>query len=230
MPAKDARERAEVLSRVADRLSAHGTKVSLQQAYDMFKEIESEMEAAEDDSELYSALADIRKELRKAMDARAQELGQSEDWARTMGGHDDMLMLRPLYRALDDPDPQQFLNTYRALSVEQKAALEYWEKKTGKRLPRPEAIEAEFRWIEIRRKFPLRLIPPDPDRRTGGEFLKAIFLALVLAGAISSTVESRFWGALLFVLLLSAVVITTWVRDFISAKRRKPPKVAANSK
>lgn len=222
MTLKSPIERTEILTKFAKKLRAGGGLLSLQQAYDVFKEIEAEMEAAEDDDELYNALLVVRKELKEAMQARAEELGESDHWTIAVKGHDHMLGLRPLFRAQDDP--QEYVKVFRSLSPEQMAELEYWEKETGTHLTRPEVLEAELRWSNIRYGSILRLIPdfdhPTPTR-IWSERLKAILLLLGFAVGLASAVESSSWVGVLVLLALFAVVVATWIRDFISFMRRK---------
>src|SRR5258708_38767404 len=99
----------------------------------------------------------VRTRLKEAMEVRAREAGKADDWAEAMKEHDTMLLLRPLFRAQNDA--QEYINTYCGLSAEQKAALDYWGKKTGIHLPRPEVIVADLRWNSIRRGCIFRLIP-----------------------------------------------------------------------
>ncbi len=219
---KKPHERAEILTKFAKKLSVGGGLLSLQQAYDVFKEIEAEMEAVEEDAELYNALLVVRKELKEAMEARAEELGESDHWTLAMKGHDDMLRLRPLFRAQNDP--QEYVKVFRSLSPEQMAALECWEKETGTHLTRPEVLEAELRWNNIRRGRILRLIPdidhPNPAH-TWFERLKAILLVLVFAIGLALAVEGNSWVGVVLLLALLAVVVATWTRDFISFMRRR---------
>src|SRR5258708_15571705 len=109
---------------------------SMGEDYEFFKQIEADLKAAEDDPELYNALMFVRTRLKEAMEVRAREAGKADDWAEAMKEHDTMLLLRPLFRAQNDA--QEYINTYCGLSAEQKAALDYWGKKTGIHLPRPE--------------------------------------------------------------------------------------------
>src|SRR5258708_19567521 len=120
----------------------------------------------------------VRTRLKEAMEVRAREVGKSDDWAEAMKEHDTMLLLRPLFRAQNDA--QEYINTYCGLSAEQKAALDYWGRKTGIHLPRPEIFEAELRWNTIRRGSILRLIPDPELNHTWFERLKAVLLVLLL--------------------------------------------------
>ena len=81
MPLRTPDQRAEVLRKIDEKLSANTYLLSFEQAFETLKEIEAEMLAAEDDSALYSALFKVREELKRLMDGRALELGKSEDWA-----------------------------------------------------------------------------------------------------------------------------------------------------
>lgn len=223
MPAGESHDREAVLKRIAEKLSANGGFLPLEQAYDVFKEIEAEMQAAEDDHELYDTLLAMRNELKKAMEARAQELGRSEDWAQVMMGHDVTLMLRPLLRALDDAE--EYKRAFCAISPDQIAALEYWEKQSGTRLIRPEVFAAELRWNSIRRGSILRLIPDPELARTWYERFIAILPGLVLAVGLAFAVENKSWVTALALLVLLLVVVGTWTRDFVSFKR-KPKNVS----
>ncbi len=218
-------EREIVLRNFADKLSADGGMLTLQQAYDIFKEIEAEMRAAEDDQELYDALSGVRKELKIAMEVRAQELGKSDDWAQAMQGHDAMLMLRPLFRAQDDA--QEYVKAYRALTSEQRAALDYWEKKTGVRLSRPETIEAELRWNNLRRGTLLRMIPDPGLTHTWPERIKATLFGLALTAGFAFAAAKRFWAAALVLLAVLLVVGATWTRDLVSYMRSQKSKNAS---
>jgi len=197
---------------------------SLSEAYDIFKQIEADLTAAEDDPELYSALMLWRTRLKEAMEVRARELGKSDDWAEAMKGHDMMLLLRPLFRAQNDA--QEYINTYCGLSAEQKAALDYWGKKTGIHLPRPEVVEAELRWNSIRRGSMLRLIPDPELNHTWFARLKAILLGLLLTLGLGFAIGSSSWTATLILLALLVVVAATWTRDFISFIRKRRQAVA----
>jgi len=218
MPAKESNDREALLKRLVDRLSANGGFLTLEQAYDVFKEIEAEMRAAEGDHELYDALLAMRNELKKAMQARAQEMGKSEDWAQAIKGHDTMLMLRPLLRAQNSAE--KYIKAFRALSPEQIAALEYWEKETGTHLARPGIFEAELRWNSIRRGSILRLIPDPELARTWYDRFIAILPGLVLAVGLAFAVENKSWAAALVLLVLLLVVTATWTRDFVSFTRK----------
>jgi hypothetical protein len=217
MPAGESHDREAVLKRIVENLSANAGFLTLEQAYDVFKEIEAEMRVAED-HELYDALLAMRKELQEAMEARAQELGKSEDWAQAMKGHDTMLMLRPLFPAQNNAE--EYMKAFRALSPEQIVALEYWEKETGTHLVRPGIFEAELRWNSIRRGSILRLIPDPELARTWSERLIAILPGLVLAVGLAFAVENKSWATALVLLALLLVVAATWTRDFVSFMRK----------
>ncbi len=224
MPAKEPHERAEILTRFADKLSAGGGFLTLQQAYEVFKEIEAELRAAEDDPELYKGLMLVRGKLKSAMEARAQELGKSDEWEQAMKGHDAMLMLRPLFRILDrnrDPAPedaQKYINAYRALSPEQLDALHYYENTAGIYLPRPDVFEVELRWNDVRLGTILRLVP---DLRFGSwsERLKAVLIGLSLVVGLALAIESRSSVGAVVCFVLLAVACATWTRDLLYALR-----------
>ena len=192
---------------------------SMGEAYEFFKQVEADLKAAEDDPELYNALMFVRTRLKKAMEARAREVGKSDDWAEAMKEHDTMLLLRPLFRAQNDA--QEYINTYRGLSAEQKAALDYWGKKTGIHLPRHEVFEAELRWNSIRRGSLLRLIPDPELNHTWFERLKAVLLVLLLALGLAFAIRSYSRIATLVLLALLVVVAATWTRDFITFVRKR---------
>jgi hypothetical protein len=224
MPAREPHERAEMLAKFAEKLSVGGGFLSLRRAYDVFKEIEAEMQAAEDDPELYNALSGIRVKLKEAMEVRARELGESESdhWAQAMKAHDEMLMLRPLLRLLDrdatPDDAQKYIDAYRALSPEQRDALCNTENIAGIHPPRPEAVEAEIRWNSVRLGSILRLVP---DLRFGSWFerLKAVLIGLLLVAGLSLAVGSRSWVAALVCFVLLAVAVATWTRDMLYVVR-----------
>jgi len=196
--------------------------VSLEYAYNVFKEIEAEMYAPqENDPELYAGLASIRKELKAAMEVRAQELGKADSWAIAMKLHDAKLLLQPLFRAQDDNTGRAYIKAFRSLTPEQLSALDWCEKKVGMQLTRPELLEAELRWVEIRLATLLRFIPAPEIERTRTERTKAVLLAVALVSGFVFALHTRSLLAAAFVLALVFIIAITWVRDFISYLRRK---------
>jgi hypothetical protein len=153
------------------------------------------------------------------MEVRAREVGKSDEWAEAMKEHDTMLLLHPLFRAQNDA--QEYINIYFGLSAEQKAALDYWGKKTGIHLPRPEVCEADLQWNSIRRGSLLRLIPDPELNHTWFERLKAVLLVLLLALGLAFTIGSYSRIATLVLLALLAVMAATWTRDFITFVRKR---------
>src|SRR5260370_22911399 len=192
---------------------------SMGEAYEFFKQLEADLKAAEDDPELYTALMFVRTRLKQAMEVRSREVGKADDWAESMKEHDTMLLLRPLFRAQNDP--QEYINTYGGLSAEQKAALDYWEKKTGILLPRPEVFGAELRWNSIRRGSILILIPDPELNHIWFDRLKAVLLVLLLALGLAFAIRSYSRIAAVVLLALLVVVAATWTRDFISSIRKR---------
>jgi hypothetical protein len=231
MPVRTPDQRAEVLRKIDEKLSANTYLLSFEQAFETLKEIEAEMLAAEDDSALYSALFKVREELKHLMDGRALELGKSEDWAEVVKWHDTKLMLRPLFRAAEEQKTvaaPRYNDAFRALSPEQRAALAYWEKKTGSRLPRPEVLEAELRWNEVRLRSILRFVPDLRFRRWSERVKAILFIGLFFAIGLVVAIGNNSWVATLVLLALVAIVLATWVRDFICI-RRNPPSVKSKS-
>jgi hypothetical protein len=220
MPPNDPKKREALLETVKKLAEPPAIPMgSLGEGYELFKQIEADLRAAEDDPELYNALMLVRTRLKEAMEVRARELGKSDEWAEAMKEHDMMLLLRPLFRAQNDP--QEYINTYCRLSAEQKAALDYLGKKTGIHLPRPEVFEAELRWNNIRRGSILRLIPDPELNHTWFERLKAILLVLLLALGLAFAIGNSSWTAATVVLALLVVVAGTWTRDFATFIRKR---------
>ncbi len=219
MPPNDPKNREALLETVRKLAEAPTiTMGSVEEDYKHFKQIEADLKAAEDDPELYNTLMLVRTRLKETMEVRARQLGKSDDWAQVMKGHDDMLLLRPLFRA--QSGTEEYINAYRGLSAEQKATLGHWEKKTGLQLARPEVLEAELRWNSTRRGSILRLIPDPELNHTWFEGLKAVLLVLLLALGLVFAIGSRSWIATLVLVALLVVVAATWTRDFITFIRR----------
>jgi hypothetical protein len=219
MAPNDPKKREELLENVRKLAEVPTIPAgSLAGAYDIFKQIEADLKAAEDDPELFDALMLWRTRREEAMEVHARELGKSDDWALAMKGHDAMLMLRPLFRASEDA--QKYIDAYRALSPEQLDALQYCESIGRIHLPRPEILEAELRWNNIRRGSVLRLIPDPELARTWYERFIAILPGLVLGVGLASAIENKAWATALVLLVLFLVVAATWTRDFVGFMRK----------
>lgn len=149
MPAKTPSERDEILGKLAAKLDR--SPMTLQQAYDLFKEIESEVREAEEDPMLYNALMVVRSRLKESMERRAEEAGQADHWARAMKAHDARLILNPLFRTQDND--QDYIKVYRSLSPEQRTALQYLEGIGGIKLPRPEELQMNMKRNRLKSLF-----------------------------------------------------------------------------
>jgi hypothetical protein len=227
MPSNDPKKREALLGTVRKLAEVPTIPIgTLGEAYDIFKQIEADLKAAEDDPELYNALMLWRTRLKEAMEVHARELGKSDDWALAMKGHDALLMLRPLLRILDeerDPAPedaQKYIDAHRALSPEQRDALQYCENIAGIHLPRPEVLEGELRWNGMRLGTILRLVP-DSRFGSGPQRFVAVFVGLSLVAGLALAIANGSWVASLVCFVLLGVAVATWARDFLSVRRSK---------